>query len=78
MVGIGLRLLSYPLPQFLHTNGGRCHPLGASLRPWNVNQPGPPDARPDGIELVFINGQQIVDGEKIDASVNAGSVRTVL
>ena len=32
------------------------------------------DARPDGIEMVFINGQQVVDGEKIDSSVNAGVV----
>jgi N-acyl-D-amino-acid deacylase len=36
------------------------------------------DARPDGIEMVFINGQQIVDGEEIDSSVNAGSVHTIL
>ncbi|MBW1684000.1 MAG: amidohydrolase family protein [Deltaproteobacteria bacterium] len=32
------------------------------------------NARPDGIEMVFINGQQVVDGEKIDSSVNAGVV----
>jgi N-acyl-D-amino-acid deacylase len=32
------------------------------------------DARPDGIEMVFINGRQVVDGAKLDSSVNAGVV----
>jgi N-acyl-D-amino-acid deacylase len=32
------------------------------------------NARPDGIEMVFINGQQVVDGEKIDSAANAGVV----
>jgi N-acyl-D-amino-acid deacylase len=32
------------------------------------------NARPDGIEMVFINGQQVVDGEKIDSAVDAGVV----
>ena len=32
------------------------------------------DARPDGIEMVFINGRQVVDGEKIDSSAQAGVV----
>jgi len=32
------------------------------------------NARPEGIEMVFINGQQVVDGEKIDSSVDAGVV----
>jgi len=32
------------------------------------------NARPDGIEMVFVNGQQVADGEKIDSSVDAGVV----
>ena len=32
------------------------------------------NARPDGIEMVFINGQQVVDGDNIDSSVNAGVI----
>ncbi len=32
------------------------------------------DNRPDGIEMVFINGKQIVNGRNIDSNVNAGVV----
>jgi N-acyl-D-amino-acid deacylase len=32
------------------------------------------DSRPDGIEMVFINGRRVVNGRNLDASVNAGVV----
>jgi hypothetical protein len=41
MLGIRLRLLTCPLPQFLHTDGGRCHYPRASPRLRSLDQPGP-------------------------------------
>ena len=41
VLGFCLRLLTYPLPKFLHTNRGLFHTLYASLRPRYIGQPGP-------------------------------------
>ena len=41
MLRLRLRLLTYPRPQFLHTDGGRCHLLRASPCSRFLDQPGP-------------------------------------